>query len=382
MYQRGSDQQREGGSHLSHLSVVGPAPMFTKEMLVMEFAGDRLDVPSKGHGVVSHSRNRLQYDGVVCGGGRRRPPAEWTVSGHQNGRHRIRVQILKPAADDDARVLFVILSDLIGRQTVRDRNLSMKIVGVGGPQTRNRPLPLCPRRGKFGMGVSHTARIREMVVNFQVGGQIGRWAEVAFDDFTVEFGDDDVFRCQFVVGHAARFDCDQSVLPRNSAGIAEGVKHQPAPNQFEICVQNFFPQALQQHRFPTLPDPNTSVQGAGGPSKRLPPRYLKTLASRLSIFPAVRFVSEARFPRLLLDPECGASPVDSRNTRLVCSSYPVPFGAGVSRCTSANKALKARRASFACDICTVVSGGNINCARRMSSKPTSDRSRGMMMRSS
>ena len=86
----------------------------------------------------------------------------------------------------------------------------MKVAGVGGPQTPNRPLPSCPRRGKFGVDVSHAARILEIVVNFQVGGQAGRWAEGAFDDFTVESGNEHVFQCQFAVGHAARFDCDTS----------------------------------------------------------------------------------------------------------------------------------------------------------------------------
>jgi hypothetical protein len=64
-----------------------------------------------------------------------------------------------------------------------------------------------------------------------------------------------------------------------------------------------------------------------------------------------------------------AIPVDSRNTRLVFTTYSVPFGDGISRPTSASRALKARRANSVCDICIVVSAGSTNWARRMSSNP-------------
>src|ERR1700691_77624 len=78
----------------------------------------------------------------------------------------------------------------------------------------------------------------------------------------------------------------------------------------------------------------------------------------------------------------GAMAVDFLSMKLVCSAYSVPFDMGSCRSTSARSASNASLASSACDICTVVKGGNMNRASRTSSKPTSDKSRGMTTPSS
>src|SRR3984957_14361900 len=75
----------------------------------------------------------------------------------------------------------------------------------------------------------------------------------------------------------------------------------------------------------------------------------------------------------------GASAVERLKIRLVFKGYSFPPSPGPSWATSAINALNAMRASSACDICMVVNGGIVNSDRRMSSKPTTDKSLGTLM---
>src|SRR5450432_2544590 len=74
----------------------------------------------------------------------------------------------------------------------------------------------------------------------------------------------------------------------------------------------------------------------------------------------------------------GASAVDCRSTRFVFSGYTcrsIPPRDGSSE---SSKPENAKLAISVCDICTVVSGGVMNWASRMSSNPMTDRSRGIL----
>ena len=75
----------------------------------------------------------------------------------------------------------------------------------------------------------------------------------------------------------------------------------------------------------------------------------------------------------------GARAVERLSAKLVVSTYsrvPTEFSACIA---SSSRALKASVASSVCDIRTVVKGGIVNCARRMSSNPITDNSCGTAM---
>ena len=98
------------------------------------------------------------------------------------------------------------------------------------------------------MRVSNAPNCREGLVEHEMGGEIGRWPERAFDNFSGEVGHHQMLGLHLVVRHAAGLDDDQSLFARDAANVAEGVQHQAATNQFEISVQDLFAQTWQQHR--------------------------------------------------------------------------------------------------------------------------------------
>jgi hypothetical protein len=62
-----------------------------------------------------------------------------------------------------------------------------------------------------------------------------------------------------VVGNAAGFDDHESVVARDAAGVAKGVEHQSATNQFEIGFENFFTETREKHS--VLPrQPNKTIE--------------------------------------------------------------------------------------------------------------------------
>src|SRR5882672_2270660 len=88
--------------------------------------------------------------------------------------------------------------------------------------------------------------------------------------------------------------------------------------------------------------------------------------------PLVGFETVACFPC------AGAKAVERRNTKLVVSKCSLRAETPDFFSTSSIKALNASFASSVCDICTVVRGGVVNCAKRISSKPTTERSCGIV----
>ena len=82
-----------------------------------------------------------------------------------------------------------------------------------------------------------------------MSGEIGGRAESSFDNFTVEIGDDQIFRIHFIVGDAAGFDDHQRIFAGDAAGVAEGIENQPVTNQLEIGFENFCTETREKHRW-------------------------------------------------------------------------------------------------------------------------------------
>src|SRR6185369_280112 len=84
--------------------------------------------------VVSHARDSLQDNGVVCGVGGRDAPAERGVAGDEYCRNRERIEwsitLGKAPYDGVAGVQHIVATHLIGGQFLGDGNGAIKVVGV------------------------------------------------------------------------------------------------------------------------------------------------------------------------------------------------------------------------------------------------------------
>ena len=169
------------------------------------------------------------------------------MTGDQHGRDRVRVEIAEGAHDHFAGRLLVFAGDLLRRHVRRHRHGPVEIVGMGRAEAGDRPSRLRPGGRVFGMGVGDAADIGERLVEFQMGRQVGRGAQIAVDDPAVEIGHDDLLRRQLLIGNAARLDRHQAVLARDAADVAEGENDHAAANQFEVRVEDFLAQVSEQH---------------------------------------------------------------------------------------------------------------------------------------
>ena len=155
-------------------------------------------------------------------------------------------------------------------------------------------------------------------------------------------------------------------MPAGPLPLPSGTKRTPFPSSKKVAVHepqyarlsrkrpNLAPHTLEQHRESYAQSP-----------ARFSNRSFHLLPS--PVWAALGFRRRAVF---------GAKAVESRRTKLVRSMYSLPVGEGAFRRTSASSALNASRAISVCDIFTVVKGGITNCAKRMSSNPTTDSSFG------
>src|ERR1700721_756886 len=78
--------------------------------------------------------------------------------------------------------------------------------------------------------------------------QVGLGSQCAFDNRSIEIGQNQIGRFQLFIRHAARLDRHQSASPVHAAGVAEGVKDQSSANQFEVGLQYSGAEGFQAHR--------------------------------------------------------------------------------------------------------------------------------------
>jgi hypothetical protein len=93
--------------------------------------------------------------------------------------------------------------------------------------------------------VDDAAQLRKFAVKQGMGVEIAGGAQMAFDDFAVEIGDDQIGGNEGCVIDAAGFDDDKRLSPGSvntlttyAAGIAEGVWGEAAPGDFLIGFEN------------------------------------------------------------------------------------------------------------------------------------------------
>jgi hypothetical protein len=95
--------------------------------------------------------------------------------------------------------------------------------------------------------VRNAADVWELPIEFEMSRQVRGRTQIALDDFSIEARDYHVPGPQRFVGDTTGLNGDQAIRARNAAGVAEGVEHKAAPNQFQVGLEYFLPQSLQEH---------------------------------------------------------------------------------------------------------------------------------------
>ncbi len=129
--------------------------MFAKKMLFLKVFrnGDGLGVC--GDRFQGHGCNLLKNHGGVRGVRGRRSPAKRPMTCHEHTWRVERLLVLKSADDGVARIHFVAGSNFLWRKRLRQRNRSVKIIGLGRSQTGNLLLRLRPCCGMAGFQGMH-----------------------------------------------------------------------------------------------------------------------------------------------------------------------------------------------------------------------------------
>ena len=131
-----------------------------------------------------------------------------------------RVPALECFDDDLAGILLIGFLDLFRGQVPGARYGTIEIIRMGGSLQGNIMACLRPAGGKCGMGMYNTADLRKCLVQFQMSGGIGRRIQVTLNLVAVHIQDNHIRRLQFLVGYAAGFDHEQSLLTVDAADIA------------------------------------------------------------------------------------------------------------------------------------------------------------------
>ena len=80
-----------------------------------------------------------------------------------------------------------------------------------------------------------------------MGVQIGGRPEGALDNRTVQVGHDHVLGAELVVLNPRGLDDDQALFAVDSGGVAKGVQHEAAADEFKIRFEDGFAELGQEH---------------------------------------------------------------------------------------------------------------------------------------
>jgi hypothetical protein len=112
--------------------------------------------------------------------------------------------------------------------------------------------------------MSDTADRGKRLVQSQMGGEIGRGAQLTFDKLSRKIGDNQMSRLHGIVRNAAWFDDYEALFSGDATNISESEENQSLPYELKVGLQHLFAQVRQQHRGRV---PTTGLEGLGN---RLP----------------------------------------------------------------------------------------------------------------
>src|ERR1700739_3187297 len=226
----------------SSLAVGGFGAVLALVMVLADMGGDGLDGGVEEGGAEGEPGNVFEDVGEFDGIGRGFPPGERSMTGDEDTGDGQRGEALgaKAANDDGAGVADVTGGDLCRGECFGDGDGAVKVVGVGGAEAGDWLAGLGPCGGEFGIGVGGAADLGEFAIEQGVGVEIAGGAEMSFNDFALEIGDDQVGGGEGSVSDAAGLDDNERLCAGavDAAGIAEGVRGEAAAGDFLIGLKN------------------------------------------------------------------------------------------------------------------------------------------------
>lgn len=88
---------------------------------------------------------------------------------------------------------------------------------------------------------------QEFAIEEGVGVEVGGGLVGAIDDLAIQIRDYHVLGAEVVVVDPGGFDDNKALFAIDATGVAEGVKHEAAADEFEVGFQHLGTQVLQQH---------------------------------------------------------------------------------------------------------------------------------------
>src|SRR5689334_2390624 len=146
-----------------------------------------------------------------------------------------RIATVKSFHDHIAGIYFVIVSDFASVQAARAGHRTMKIIGVGCAQSRDRTATLRPGGGKKAVGMNDAANLAKSAIENEMSVSIGTWLQSALDDFSgIERHNDHVAWLHRGVWDARRFDDDVAAGAVNAADIAPGLDDKTFGDELKV----------------------------------------------------------------------------------------------------------------------------------------------------
>ena len=202
-------------------------------------------------GAVSQPGDEFKQVGMFHSGCRGLAPGKGRMAGDQDARHseRVKLSLMKEPGNHQAGVQDIGIFHFAGGQRRGAWDLAVKVIGMRCAKAGDWLASLGPGGGEFRVGVNHAANLRKLPVEQQMGVQIARRIERAFDNRAVKTGNHEVSGLQRVVGDAAWFDGHQRLRTAaiNAADVAKGVQRQAPAGDFLVGVQDLFAKFGQEH---------------------------------------------------------------------------------------------------------------------------------------
>ena len=90
------------------------------------------------------------------------------------------------------------------------------------------------------MRVSDAADFGKRAIQHQMGGRVGAWPQIAFDDTAgLQRNDDHMVRSHRLIWHAGRFDHQTAAGAIHAAGVAPGLDDETLANQLTVASADF-----------------------------------------------------------------------------------------------------------------------------------------------
>ena len=194
------------------------------------------------HGVKVHKGNFFHDHRIMHGfHGILTPGKGAVMTGQYTGdMHGIQPVFFKMGSNDFSGLQFVGTFHFFGSQVAAAGNVSVNIVRVCCPVSRDITSRLCPDGCPAAVGMDHAADIRKRLVQLHMGGGVAGGLPLPFHHLAVQIDHNHVLHGHAVIGHAGGLDDHKTALAVDAGDVAPCENDQSVLNQIEVGAKYFF----------------------------------------------------------------------------------------------------------------------------------------------